>query len=634
MTETFYFPSANAVHQRARLANPNAAGNAAIDAPASVRCSRVHMSTSAAPETTPILTRLSELPDNSRDSMDCQEIDAHDPPGSHEPRTQTHRTENAKQTDGDWQTVLTLRQKKALAQAKNQKRYSENAGTSTAHHTSSTPAPGKPKRKSNYRRLPPLPRDDFKIVVRPHQGLPVKNFTSPQLADAVTAACNGQVSGDQFLLRIKPGSNIFIVSTPSQEVADKIRRIAQLNLNDRAYAVNTYVATSEGTNKGVIHGLEPRTPPDTLKANLRIRTQGVEILNARMLGDTKTAVITFYGDITPRYVYYKGGELACYPYKNTTQVCKICHDIGHRSDVCPQPDIVVCHTCGTQNPAPDHECAPICKACREGHLTGDRECKKRLKPTSNRSLKTGKQRQSRIDAAKQKLPAPPRWFSSEDAERNSWPTLTDTQPDSQTRHRLRSRSRSRSSSRSRSRSTRRQNPDPPTFQSSRAPKPETPGHRVEDSQKFDKSKVSWARVVTPAVPITDNPEYQKIIAENKLLRESLQEIKRELASLKQQHSATSQSTAKAGTATTSPAPASKAQTPIENVLAQISQQMQSMQNFQQQLYAEFQNLKSYVDESISSFKQTVRKRTSGSPGAPSSRRPRQLNTTESENNGE
>ncbi|KAH7952982.1 hypothetical protein HPB49_003006 [Dermacentor silvarum] len=218
-----------AVHQRARLANPNAAGNAAIDAPASVRCSRVHMSTSAAPETTPILTRLSELPDNSRDSMECQEIDAHDPPGSHEPRTQTHRTENAKQTDGDWQTVLTLRQKKALAQAKNQKRYSENAGTSTAHHT--------------------------------------------------------------------------------QEVADKIRRIAELNLNDRAYAVNTYVVTSEGTNKGVIHGLEPRTPPDTLKANLRIRTQGVEILHARMLGDTKTAVITFYGDITPRYVYYKGSLL-------------------------------------------------------------------------------------------------------------------------------------------------------------------------------------------------------------------------------------------------------------------------------------------------------------------------------------
>ncbi|KAH7960477.1 hypothetical protein HPB49_020148 [Dermacentor silvarum] len=97
------------------------------------------MSTSAAPETTPILTRLSELPDNSRDSMDCQEIDAHDPPGSHEPRTQTHRTENAKQTDGDWQTVLTLRQKKALAQAKNQKRYSENAGTSTAHHTAPKP---------------------------------------------------------------------------------------------------------------------------------------------------------------------------------------------------------------------------------------------------------------------------------------------------------------------------------------------------------------------------------------------------------------------------------------------------------------------------------------------------------------
>lgn len=65
----------------------------------------------------------------------------------------------------------------------------------------------------------------------------------------------------------------------------------------------------EGTGKGVIHGLTPHTPAETLMANLRIRTQGVEILRARMLGDTKTAVVTFYGPTIPRYVYYMGGEL-------------------------------------------------------------------------------------------------------------------------------------------------------------------------------------------------------------------------------------------------------------------------------------------------------------------------------------
>lgn len=146
-------------------------------------------------------------------------------------------------------------------------------------------------------------------MIRPHQGLPLKNFTSSQLAGAVITACRGQVSGDQFLLRIKPGSNILVVSTPEQATADHIRHITEISVNGSTHAVKAYVSTGEGTGKGVIHGLTPHTPAETLMANLRIRTQGVEILRARMLGDTKTAVVTFYGPTIPRYVYYMGGEL-------------------------------------------------------------------------------------------------------------------------------------------------------------------------------------------------------------------------------------------------------------------------------------------------------------------------------------
>ncbi|KAH8027829.1 hypothetical protein HPB51_010475 [Rhipicephalus microplus] len=131
--------------------------------------------------------------------------------------------------------------------------------------------------------LPPLPKDDFNIVVRPHRGLLVKTLTSPLLADTVIEACSGQISGEQFLLGIKRGSNIFIDSTPHQTVADQVRRIATLKINGRPHSVNSYAATSEGTTEGVIHGLDLHTTPQVLEANLRIRTQGVEILQARML---------------------------------------------------------------------------------------------------------------------------------------------------------------------------------------------------------------------------------------------------------------------------------------------------------------------------------------------------------------
>ncbi|KAH7961736.1 hypothetical protein HPB52_011842 [Rhipicephalus sanguineus] len=75
-----------------------------------------------------------------------------------------------------------------------------------------------------------------------------------------------------------------------------------------------------------------------------------------MLGQTKTAVITFDGDFVPRYVNYYGGEEPCYPYKPTKQVCKVCNRLGHHSDVCPHPENPACERCGTENPEQDHTC--------------------------------------------------------------------------------------------------------------------------------------------------------------------------------------------------------------------------------------------------------------------------------------
>ncbi|KAH7938963.1 hypothetical protein HPB52_002960 [Rhipicephalus sanguineus] len=186
------------------------------------------------------------------------------------------------------------------------------------------------------------------------------------------------------MLRIKPGSNILIVSTPDQEVAELVRKITSIKVNGRPHAVNAYVATGDGAARGVIHGLRPHTLSDTLKANLRIRTQNVEIIHARMLGDSKTAVITFFRAFVPKYVYYQGGQLACYPYKITVQVCNICRQVGHRTDVYPQPELHVFKVCGTLDRMDGHECAPRCATCGEEHLTGDRSCRKRLKPARHR----------------------------------------------------------------------------------------------------------------------------------------------------------------------------------------------------------------------------------------------------------
>ncbi|KAL1477586.1 hypothetical protein MTO96_035621 [Rhipicephalus appendiculatus] len=198
------------------------------------------------------------------------------------------------------------------------------------------------------------------------------------------------------------------------------------------------------------------SPECQIQANLRIRTQNVEIIHARMLGDSKTAVITFYGTFVPKYVYYQGGELACYPYKNTVQVCKICQQVGHRTDVCPQPELHVCKICGTLEPTDGHECTPHCATCGEDHLTRDRSCRQRLKPAWHRPKYQKRKPLPKMQQAPQETDdihrsRRPRWFESEEQEMqfsdHEFPGLEHRArvPRSKSTSRSRSRTRSRSS---------------------------------------------------------------------------------------------------------------------------------------------------------------------------------------------
>ncbi|KAH7941321.1 hypothetical protein HPB49_012297 [Dermacentor silvarum] len=217
------------------------------------------------------------------------------------------RESNQPQEDGDWPTVLPLRQRKEQAKEKNNQTKGSGQVSGELRAAYQTAATSPFTRKTPiYKKLPPLPKEDFKVIVRPHKGPAIRDFTSPQLAEAVTEASGGNVSGEKFLLRRKPGSNIFIVSTPEQETTEKVRKLTSISLNGQVHDINAYLAAGEGTLKSVIHGLQPKTEPVELKNNLRITTQGVEIIYARMLEESKTAVITFYGKILPRQVYYKG----------------------------------------------------------------------------------------------------------------------------------------------------------------------------------------------------------------------------------------------------------------------------------------------------------------------------------------
>ncbi|KAH8034650.1 hypothetical protein HPB51_000117 [Rhipicephalus microplus] len=101
---------------------------------------------------------------------------AADPQGSSEEVDNVsagERHDGAAWTEDGWHTVLTRRQKKN--QKKNQKNASEAVECNAS--SSSPPKQGsqvKRRRRTRSRRpLPPLPKDDIKIILRPHKGLAV-----------------------------------------------------------------------------------------------------------------------------------------------------------------------------------------------------------------------------------------------------------------------------------------------------------------------------------------------------------------------------------------------------------------------------------------------------------------------------
>ncbi|KAH7959761.1 hypothetical protein HPB49_013609 [Dermacentor silvarum] len=245
---------------------------------------------------------------------------------------------------------------------------------------------------SRVERLPPLPRNDLKVIIRPREGLNLPTWTTPQVAEGIKMACQHPTTEPvrTLTVRIDPVQNIAIASTPNEALAMSIRHINTIHLGGREFAVTAYVAAPDSSAKAVIHGIPAGTPTEVLLNGLY--APGREILHARMLGQTSAAVITFTGKTVPFYVRYYSGEVRCKPYRPTTHVCRICYQVGHRTD------------CGTQNPTQDHPCHPRCALCQGSHPTASKECPDRLKKTPLASQRTSRHEHSRSSDGS--VPAP------------------------------------------------------------------------------------------------------------------------------------------------------------------------------------------------------------------------------------
>lgn len=222
-----------------------------------------------------------------------------------------------------------------------------------------------------------LPRDDYKLVLRPQDGLKLSDIQPSVLSLTLLQATHSTWQQANLRLRIDAVQNTATISTPSKEIAKALGRLTQIHIGNITHGVQLYGLAPDDAVKGVIRGVPSGlTEAEILK---NIDQDRFEVYSCRRLGkESTTVVLTFAGPKVPYYVRLYGAEHPCSLYKKTVSVCSRCHEVGHRITACPHPNIHACHQCGTRNPSPGHTCVAKCDLCEGPHLTGTKGCPKRF----------------------------------------------------------------------------------------------------------------------------------------------------------------------------------------------------------------------------------------------------------------
>ncbi|KAM7293547.1 hypothetical protein ISCGN_026677 [Ixodes scapularis] len=123
----------------------------------------------------------------------------------------------------------------------------------------------------------PLPKNDYKIIMKPREGLNFAKWSNIAIARSLSQASELPIEAmrGRVIFRGQHDQNTVIISTADIELATRLRDIDQIRLGDYDYAVHTYSVTPQDSAKradAVIPG--PKSEHTTLNATPSRPTTG------------------------------------------------------------------------------------------------------------------------------------------------------------------------------------------------------------------------------------------------------------------------------------------------------------------------------------------------------------------------
>ncbi|CAN8017538.1 unnamed protein product, partial [Ixodes persulcatus] len=225
------------------------------------------------------------------------------------------------------------------------------------------------------------PQSEFlhTVILRPTQ--PCRIMDAPFLTiDSAIATQTGLQSHPslqpRYQVRYLDRSNQLAVDATSSQVRDALLKITYIPIDKKQVPVQAYEAIRRGQTRGFIKNAGGMDSAQLLQ---HLHCRKCTILQARPLGTSGSALITFEGTSLPFRVGLGSFTVRVYPFHRQTHVCDTCHCIGHRSTQCPNSDKARCATCGAPKHGTD-QCSsaqPKCRNCGGTHLATARSCPKR-----------------------------------------------------------------------------------------------------------------------------------------------------------------------------------------------------------------------------------------------------------------
>ncbi|KAH7964117.1 hypothetical protein HPB51_027645 [Rhipicephalus microplus] len=117
--------------------------------------------------------------------------------------------------------------------------------------------------------MPPLPRGDYKIIIRPKGGLRLTDHGAARLATSVYHAAEfSRDAQDEDTICPNFQQNIIVVSTPIEAHADRYQKISRIVVGNKTYDTSAYEAAPDGTLKGVIRDIPLEDTARDITANV------------------------------------------------------------------------------------------------------------------------------------------------------------------------------------------------------------------------------------------------------------------------------------------------------------------------------------------------------------------------------